>query len=162
MIAVPPPSSSAVPCMCSPTSWSSCAPCSPTAPQSITSTTSCSLADILSLRGSSPSHTNSNRIIPQSSSSLRSSSATLLMFSEPDHRTFSVLHTSPKSQDCPSVPSHSCQLTWDSDVLWLLLCSRHCLSAWCWPAKLMTYYGVTTAAFTSWQTVLWDSLLASS
>lgn len=61
------------------------------------------------------------------------------MFSQPDHRTFSFLPTSPKSQGCPSVLSHSCQLTWDSDVLWLLLCYRHCLYACCCPAKLMTY-----------------------
>lgn len=68
MTVVPPASYSAVPCMSSPTPWSSCAPCSsivyqPTAPKP-----SCSLTVNLtahSLRGSSPSHTNSNHAIPQ-------------------------------------------------------------------------------------------------
>lgn len=138
MTAVAPPSSSAVPCIYSPTPWSSCAPCSPLhisslPPKQAVPWQSSWQPPVWDSAQFQPHHS-------LSSSSLYPSSATLLMFLNRSQDLQLSSHLLKITGLPPSsLPQHiwvSAQLA--AVTLSVLQALSVCLSVW-WPAKLITY-----------------------
>lgn len=167
MTVVPRASYSDIPCMSSPTPWSSRAPCSSIAYQPITSKTSCSLT-AHSLRGCSPNHTNSNHDIPQFPLIFLIFFCTTpvlpdVLWTTPQDLQLSSTHPQTCSTD-PQFPPATASWT-GNHMCYDSFCSICIDSDWCLPVgkpKQQPTYGVNTAAFTSWQALLWDNLLPSS
>ena len=145
---VPPAAYSAVPCMSSPTPWSSSAPCSSIAYQPIASTSSCSLTVILtahSSRGSSQNYTNSNHAIPWFL-------LTFIIFFCNTPVLPDVLWTTPQELQLSSAYPQNCSTdpqfpptaaSWTGNTRAVTPSVAHALTAWLVPAscqvKLTTY-----------------------